>query len=207
MSRRASAVPLGVGALLAAALGAGAFALLATLNGPTPGEELAARMIGRLDAMHEAQTFLTLQGYRSIPTFCTVSSGRDEIQIGRSLRLQIERAHVSRLSGPQPRPSQLAALAALSACPRFLANGLSARLFADRTTLVRTMRVRGRPVDVFVVSNYAHWPVVQLVVARKNLVPIAIRFRSRRFNGHGEIVGMSRNRHTFASRAFMESIS
>lgn len=203
--RRAS--PLAVGAILAVTVGAGGFALLATLDRATSGEKLAARVIGRLEPMRATRTLLTLDQYRATPTFCMIGRRHDDIWIGPRVRLQITGAHVRQLSGPPQRASELPALAALSACPRFLASGLTARLFGGRATLVKTERRHGRSADVFEVSNYERRPIVQLVVARKNLVPIAVRFLSRRVNGHCEIVGMSRDRHPHVPRLFMDSIS
>ncbi|HWB22063.1 MAG TPA: hypothetical protein VG652_04185 [Gaiellaceae bacterium] len=207
MSRRdrfAWAVPLLAGALLAAAIGAGAFALQATLGGPTAAQKLAARAVGRLDAMREARTSLTLDRGRAVPAVCVVVHARDEIQVGRTLRLQIVRAHVRRLSGPAQRPAQLAAIAALSACPRFLANGLNARLRADRATLVGTTRIHGRPDDIFDVSNHSSRPLVQLVMTRKNLVPIEVRFLGHRLTGRGKIIGMSRKTAKKVSLYFLK---
>jgi len=201
------ASPWAAGVVLAVTVGAGAFALLATLDRATSGEKLAARVIGRLDPLRATRSLLTFDQFRATPTFCRIGERHDEIWIGRFVRLQITGAHVRQLSGPHQPAFELPALAALSACPRFLASGLIARLFAGRTTMIKTARGDGRPADVFEVSKYARRPVVQLVVARRSLVPIAIRFVSRRWSGHCEIVGMSRNRHPLVPRSFMESIS
>jgi hypothetical protein len=163
---------LAAGVILAVTVGAGAFALLATLDRATSGEKLAARVIGRLDPLRATRSLLTFDQFRATPTFCMIGDRRDEIWIGRLVRLEIMGAHVRQLSGPRQPASELPALAALSACPRFLASGLTARLFAGRTTMVKTAPGDGRPADVFEVSKYAHRPVVQLVVARKNLDPL-----------------------------------
>jgi hypothetical protein len=186
-TRLSWAVPYAAGVILAGFVGAGTFALLATLNRPSAMDKRTAQLIGRLDRLNSSRTLITLGEYRAIPTRCTTRRRQAKIQIGDHLRLEIVNAHVRQLSGPRQPRLLLAAEAALSACPRFLASGLSGRLFAERPTLIATTRVEGRSIDEFLVSNYAHMPLVQLLVTQNN-IPIAMRFISRRVRGHSQIV-------------------
>jgi hypothetical protein len=195
---RALVVPLVAGTIMAAAGGAAAFGLLATLNPPSRADKLTAALIGRLDGMSGSRVLVTASGHRALPGDCMAGQRGSQIRDGSSTRLLLVGRKVRHVSGKRQLQRVVAAARSLAACPRFLANGLSARLFADRLTLLTTTRQSGRSVDVFAASSYRRLPFVQLVVNGKTLVPTEIRFVSRRLVRHSQLAAL-RSRTTGAA--------
>ena len=191
---RALVVPFVAGTIMAAAGGAAAFGLLATLNPPSRADKLTAALIGRLDGMNGSRVLVTASGHRALPGDCMAGERGSQIRDGSSTRLLLVGTNLRRVSGTRRLQRVAAATRSLAACPRFLANGLSARLFADRLTLLKTTRQRGRSVDVFAASSYSRLPFVQLVVNGKTLVPTEIRFVSRRLIRHSQLAALRARR-------------
>ena len=76
------------------------------------------------------------------------------------------------------RPFLIDAEAWLAACPRLLVGDLSRRLFADKKVIDGRLRFDG--VRAYRLRVDTQPPTVFLIVSRRTLTPLAVRFRSSR---------------------------
>ena len=193
-------VPGAAGVILAAGLAGACFLLQAGLRRPSAAEQLAARVVSRVERIGSTRAVELVHGLHSMDSVCVVRSRSDRLSLGRRIRYTIVGTTAKAVGRGAARGPYLAAQADLAACPRLIANELSGRLLAGApVTLERTgysrvrayaLRINNRP------------PVVRLFVRRATLTPLAVEFLGKRVQGFSRIVAVTLRRTTRAEDRF-----
>ncbi len=186
------ATPFIVGLALAGLLAAGAFALQMTLQSPTAGDTLAVRVITRLEQIRSVRSDESLSWLKSVKAICTSHETNERVLLSDGRRLLVAGTRVWLTGGLWRRPLLVAAEADLAGCPQLLADKLNARLLAGKQVIEAPIRINGRRAYRLRVSNQP--PIIELIVSPATLMPLAIRFSSRRLSGHSRLLSVALSR-------------
>ncbi len=170
--------PLVVGTVLAALIAAAALALQTTLSRPTAADALALRVVSELQQIRSISSEQSLSWLPSVRARCSSHSDRDTVVLSDRTRLTVDPSGVKQTHGRWRRPFLIDAEAWLAACPRLLVGDLSRRLFANKRVIDGRLRFDG--VRAYRVRVDPQPPTVFLIVSRRTLRPLAVRFRSSR---------------------------
>jgi hypothetical protein len=180
--------PLVVGTAMAALIAAGALALQTTLRGPTSADALALRVVAELQRLSSIGSDLNLSGFPTLHARCTVHGKIDKVVLSDGTRLDVARAGVFEKRGLWRSPDQIAAEAALAACPRLLVGDISRRLFAGKRVIDGRLSFDGGA--AYRVRIDLQPPTLFLIVSRRDLTPLAVGLRGgRRFRGASRLLG------------------
>lgn len=171
-----------VAALFAASVGA----LRASLPRPSEPARRASRLLDLLDRTRGGGAELVVAGRRLVATCRPLSGRRYAVALDDGTRLVLAGTHVTRVASTRPRellalePADLvAAQADLVGSHDLLARELAGTLMTGRL-LARDVTFRARPATVF---RLERTPLVELVVDRATLTPLAARYRSATVSG------------------------
>jgi hypothetical protein len=181
-----SCVPFLIGIVLAGLMAAAAFSLQLTLRGPTRVDALAVREIAELERIHSVRSEETLTWLPRVRARCVAHGRRDTLFLGDGRTLVVSESSVTRVGGLWRRPLLLEAEARLAACPRMLAGELAARLFAGKRVLDGMLLFDGTRAYRMRIDDEP--PTVTLIVSRRSLRPLAVRFRTGRLTGASQLL-------------------
>jgi hypothetical protein len=181
-----SLMPFVIGIVLAGLMAAAAFSLQLTLRGPTRVDALAVREIAELGRIRSVRSEETLTWLPRVRARCVSHGRRDRLSLGDGRTLVVSESSVTRVRGRWRRPLLQAAEARLAACPRMLAGELAARLFAGKRVLDGLLVFDG--IRAYRMRVDDEPPTVTLIVSRRSLRPLAVRFRTDRLKGASRLL-------------------
>jgi len=165
----------GVGIAVAAALGAGAFSLLRTLDRPSFGDRLATSLIVRLDHDPGSASLLRLPEGRFASVCRQLSRSSALVSFGAGGEARIVGTHVVPTDLDRLRGTGLVAATDVAGCPRLLATELSIQLRHRGGVVATPTRYDGIAAYRLVVRRR---PLFEVTVARSDLRPLSARFVS-----------------------------
>jgi hypothetical protein len=170
-------------AALAAGIAATSFAVLASLTWPQPGSAVAVRVIARLDDLRLLRSVVLLPGRSPLRASCLAHTRSEQLAVGPTLHLVLDGTRIVE----HGRASRIRlAEVDVSGCPHLLADELAARLDHGRPTTPQPGWAEGRPVYRFRLGDSND--VVELAVARRSLLPLALTFASPSLRASSVIV-------------------
>lgn len=178
--------PFVAGGAIAALVAAGAFGLLATLHRPTSDDALAVRVADELSQIHSVRSDQTLTWLKSVSARCVSHGREDTVQLSDGRTLAVRGSNVVLTQGLWRRPLLLQAEARLAGCPRLLAGELRTRLNAGKKVIDGKLSFDGEPAWRLRVDDMP--PTVFVIVSRRSLKPLAVRFRTHRLVGASRLL-------------------
>jgi hypothetical protein len=173
------------GLAIAATIAAGALGLISTLPTPPSGATFGVRVLTFLDRLRGTRTIVRLDGAPPFTLDCRAHRGGDLIRHGSRPLLFLHGPHAYRRPDMTASPQVMRALAILAACPKLMTVELADRLRRGEQLF---MKVPSRNTRVAVLRIGRGRPVIELVVARASLRPLAIRLAATRARGTASVI-------------------